>query len=50
MQDADQRKLDELERLLNDPDVPMQPSRVWELASEISGGPAAGWTQPRVTR
>lgn len=30
------RKLDELDRLLNDPDVPMQPERVWLLLAEIS--------------
>jgi hypothetical protein len=30
------RKLDELDRLLNDPDVPMQPSLVWTLLAEIS--------------
>ena len=30
------RKLDELDRLLNDPDVPMQPQRVWTLLAEIS--------------
>jgi hypothetical protein len=30
------RKLDELDRLLNDPDVPMQPHRVWSLLAEIS--------------
>ncbi len=29
-------KLEELDRLLNDPDVPMQPSRVWSLLAEIS--------------
>jgi hypothetical protein len=29
-------KLDELDRLLNDPDVPMQPDRVWSLLAEIS--------------
>jgi hypothetical protein len=29
-------KLDELDRLLNDPDVPMQPLRVWSLLAEIS--------------
>lgn len=29
-------KLDELDRLLNDPDVPMEPSRVWSLLAEIS--------------
>lgn len=30
------RKLDELDRLLNDPDVPMQPERVWSLLAEIA--------------
>ena len=30
------RKLDELDRLLNDPEVPMQPSRVWSLLAEIT--------------
>lgn len=29
-------KLDELDRLLNDPDVPMQPARIWSLLAEIS--------------
>ncbi len=29
-------KLDELDRLLNDPDAPMQPDRVWSLLAEIS--------------
>ncbi len=29
-------KLDELDRLLNDPDVPMEPSRVWSLLAELS--------------
>ncbi len=29
-------KLDELERLLNDPDVAMEPSRVWCLLAEVS--------------
>jgi hypothetical protein len=41
------RKLDELDRLLNDPDVPMEPAKVWSLMAEIaqrdmaavSGGP-----------
>jgi hypothetical protein len=28
--------LDELDRLLNDPDVPMQAARVWSLLAEIS--------------
>lgn len=30
------RKLDELDRLLNDPEVPMEPARVWSLLAEIS--------------
>ncbi len=29
-------KLDELDHLLNDPDVPMEPSRVWSLLAEIA--------------
>jgi hypothetical protein len=29
-------KLAELDRLLNDPDVPMQPARVWSLLAEIA--------------
>ena len=37
MTDADYaRKLDELERLLNDPDVPMEPAKVWSLLAEIA--------------
>ncbi|HET6306003.1 MAG TPA: peptide chain release factor 1 [Rhodopila sp.] len=31
------RKLDELDRLLNDPDVPMQPDRVWSLLADVAG-------------
>ncbi len=30
------RKLDELDRLLNDWDVPMQPDRVWSLLDEVA--------------
>ena len=30
------RKLDELERLLNDPDVSLEPGRVWSLLDEIA--------------
>ena len=30
------RKLAELDHLLNDPDVPMQPARVWSLLAEIA--------------
>ncbi len=29
-------KLDELDRLLNDPDSKMEPARVWSLLAEIS--------------
>jgi hypothetical protein len=29
-------KLDELDQLLNDPDVPMQPARIWSLLAELS--------------
>jgi hypothetical protein len=37
MTDADyHRKLDELDRLLNDPDVPMQPDRIWSLLADVS--------------
>ena len=37
MTDADYaRKLDELDRLLNDPDVPMEPAKVWSLLAEIA--------------
>jgi hypothetical protein len=31
-----ERKLDELDHLLNDSDAPMQPDRVWTLLAEIS--------------
>lgn len=30
------RKLHELDRLLNDPDVPMDPSRVWSLLADLA--------------
>ena len=30
------RKFDELDRLLNDPDVPMKPDLVWRLLDEKS--------------
>jgi hypothetical protein len=30
------RKLDELDRLFNDPDLPLQPDRVWSLLAEVS--------------
>lgn len=30
------RKLDELDRLINDPEIPMQPHRIWELSAELA--------------
>jgi hypothetical protein len=30
------RKLNELDRLLNDPDVPIQPDRIWSLLADVS--------------
>ena len=42
MVNGDDPKLEELERLLNDPEVPMQAARVWELLAEISGASAIG--------
>lgn len=30
-------KLDELDRLLNDPEVALEPAKVWTLLDEISG-------------
>ena len=30
------RELDELDRLLNDPDVPLDARKIWSLLSEIS--------------
>jgi hypothetical protein len=35
-------KLDELDRLLNDPDVPMEPARVWSLLAELSHPQGSG--------
>lgn len=35
------RKLDEVERLLNDPNVRMEPARVWTLLAEIAQREAA---------
>ena len=36
-QDEYARKLEELDHLLNDPDVPLDPSRVWSLLADVSG-------------
>jgi len=30
------RKLDQVERLLNDPNVPIQPALIWTLLAEVS--------------
>jgi hypothetical protein len=35
-QDDYARKLDELDRLLNDPDVTLDPARVWALLADLS--------------
>ncbi len=40
------RKLDELDRLLNDPDVPMEPGRVWSLLAEIARRDLGGAQPP----
>ncbi len=37
MNDADYgRRLDEVDRLLNDPDVPMDAHRVWALLADVA--------------
>jgi hypothetical protein len=38
-------KLEELDRLLNDPDVAMEPSRVWSLLAEVSQHDASAIAQ-----
>ncbi|PZW42222.1 hypothetical protein C8P66_1188 [Humitalea rosea] len=39
MSDAERdQKIAELERLLNDPSVRMDPERIWALLAEVSGG------------
>ncbi len=35
------RKMEELDRLLNDPDLPISADRVWDLADEIARQPDA---------
>jgi hypothetical protein len=44
------RRLDELDRLLNDPDVPMDPSRVWSLLAELAhhDGPSTTGQEARL--
>jgi hypothetical protein len=40
------QKLDELDRLLNDPDVPMQPDRIWSLLADVSRPDVAAGFDP----
>jgi hypothetical protein len=40
-------KLAELDRLLNDPDVRMDPHRVWSLLAEVSAAPSPATLPPR---
>lgn len=42
MQDGEDGKLEELERLLNDPDVPLEASRVWQLLAELAADASSG--------
>jgi hypothetical protein len=37
MTNDDARKVDELDRLLNGPGVPLQPALIWHLLDEVSG-------------
>ena len=30
------RRMDELDRLINDPNVPIEPDRVWSLLAELA--------------
>jgi hypothetical protein len=41
------RKVGELDRLLNDPDVPMEPAKVWSLLAEIAQHDLADAGRPR---
>ena len=50
MRDADHPQLEEVERLLNDPEVPMQAARVWELLAEICGPSASHVQGPSAKR
>ena len=40
------RKIEELDGLLNDPEVPMQPDRVWSLLAEITPPPQPAGARP----
>ena len=43
------RKLDELDRMLNDPDSKMEPEKVWVLLAELSSHDAATVTKAAST-
>jgi len=43
------RKLREMDRVLNDPDVPMQPALVWRLLAELSEHHKRAGTMPPAT-
>jgi hypothetical protein len=42
-----ERKLDEVDRLLNDPAVPLEPSRVWSLLAEVKQHDMARYAKAR---
>jgi hypothetical protein len=45
--DEHARKMDELDRLLNDPNVSMQPERIWSLVADVSRRANTGGSGPR---
>ncbi|MGA3398491.1 MAG: peptide chain release factor 1 [Acetobacteraceae bacterium] len=49
-QDDYARKLDELDTLLNDPDVPMDPAKVWSLLADLSGRDTGSLAQRGLSR
>ena len=41
MTDAEyDREQDELDRLLNDPEIPMDPDRIWDLTDNLASAPS----------
>ena len=44
------RKLNELDRLVNDPDVPIQPGRIWSLLADVSRHEAEGCVRIRAQK
>jgi hypothetical protein len=44
------RKLNELDRLVNDPDVPIQPGRIWSLLADVSRHEAEGCVRIRTQK